>query len=120
MSVTVAYREYVLDQLGRVTSVTARGMFGGVGIYARDLFFALIDDDTVFFKVDEVTRPEHLERGMRPFMPGDDPSQTMGGYYELPGEVLEDVETLRPWVEAAVAVARRAKAAKGRKKRSTR
>jgi DNA transformation protein len=32
-------------------------MFGGVGIYSGDLFFALIADDTVYFKADDSTRP---------------------------------------------------------------
>jgi TfoX/Sxy family transcriptional regulator of competence genes len=41
-------------------------MFGGVGIYAGNLFFALIADDTVYFKVDAATRPQFEERGMAP------------------------------------------------------
>ena len=38
-------------------------MFGGVGIYDRDVFFALIADDTLYFKVDDSTRPEFVARG---------------------------------------------------------
>lgn len=30
-------------------------------------------------------------------------------YYEVPGEVLEDVDLLAPWIEDAVAVAARTK-----------
>ncbi len=47
MSVSPSFRTFVLEQLGRVVAgVRGRAMFGGVGIYAGDLFFALIDDDT--------------------------------------------------------------------------
>jgi TfoX-like protein len=35
--------------------------------YARDVFFALIFDDTLYFKVDDSTRPEFEARGMAPF-----------------------------------------------------
>ncbi len=57
MSVSPSFRTFALDQLGRcVPSVRARSMFGGVGIYAGELFFALIADDTVYFKVDDQTR----------------------------------------------------------------
>ena len=86
-------------------------MFGGVGIYARDLFFALIDDDTLFFKVDETTRVQYDALGMKPFAYGD-PPQVSIGYSEVPGDILEDVGALAPWVEDAIAVARRKRTAK--------
>jgi TfoX/Sxy family transcriptional regulator of competence genes len=40
-------------------------------------------------------------------------------YYELPADVLEDRQAARPWVERAIAVARRAAARKsaGRRRR---
>jgi DNA transformation protein len=88
-------------------------MFGGVGIYAGDVFFALIADDTLYLKVDDSTRPDFEERGMSPFRPYGEEGETMG-YYELPGDALEDPEALRPWAEKAIAAARR-KRAKRRK-----
>src|SRR5687768_14532803 len=84
-------------------------MFGGVGIYSGEIFFALIADDTVYFKVDESTRADFEARGMGPFRPFGDEGGTMK-YYQLPEEVLEDPEALRPWAEKAVAVARQNKA----------
>ena len=83
-------------------------MFGGVGIYAAELFFALLDDDTLYFKVDDGTRPQFEDRGMAPFRPYGEDGEVMG-YYEVPADVLEDPEELRAWVEAALGVARRAK-----------
>ena len=57
-------------------------MFGGVGIYAQGLFFALIAEDRLYFKVDDTTRPSFEQRGMEPFRPfGEDSAM---GYYELP------------------------------------
>ena len=47
MPVSSQYREYVLEQLARVGPVTARTMFGGVGIYSSGLFFALMHDESV-------------------------------------------------------------------------
>ena len=83
-------------------------MFGGVGIYAAELFFALLDEDTLYFKVDDATRPQFEERGMTPFRPYGEDGEVMG-YYEVPADVLEDPEMLGAWVQAAVAAARRAK-----------
>jgi DNA transformation protein and related proteins len=79
-------------------------MFGGVGLYSGELFFALIADDTVYFKVDASTRPDFEARGMGPFRPFGDTGGTMQ-YYQLPEDVLEDPEVLRPWAEKALAIA---------------
>jgi DNA transformation protein len=87
-------------------------MFGGVGLYSGELFFALIADDTVYFKVDASTRPEFEARGMEPFRPFGDEGGSMQ-YYQLPEDVLEDPETLRIWAEKALAIARQSK---GRRK----
>ena len=88
MSVSPSFRSFVLEQLGRVTpGIRARGMFGGVGIYAAELFFALLDDDTLYFKVDDVTRPQFESRGMTPFRPYGEEGEVMG-YYEVPAHVL--------------------------------
>jgi DNA transformation protein and related proteins len=114
MPVSPSYREFVLEQLGRVTPVTGRSMFGGVGIYARGLFFALIAEDRLYFKVDEATRPEFEQRGMEPFRPfGEDSAM---GYYEVPADVMEDLAQLEPWMQKAIDVA--AKAKRGMPKRS--
>jgi DNA transformation protein len=83
-------------------------MFGGVGIYAGDLFFALMANDTLYLKVDDTTRPSFTSLGLEPFCPYGESGEVMQ-YYELPADVLEDVDSLREWVEAAIAVARRAR-----------
>jgi DNA transformation protein len=107
MSVSASFVTFVTEQLSRAGgSIRTRKMFGGVGIYASDLFFALIDDDVVYFKVDDATRPGFEARAMGPFMPSGDEGEVMQ-YYQVPADVLEDVEELRPWMEAAVEVARR-------------
>ncbi len=109
MPVSSTFRTFVVEQLSRVVPrVRARSMFGGVGIYAGDLFFALIADDTLYFKVDESNRPDFQARGMGPFRPYGEEGEVMQ-YYEVPEDLLEEPDALRPWAEQAVAVARRKK-----------
>ncbi|HLG06087.1 MAG TPA: TfoX/Sxy family protein [Gemmatimonadales bacterium] len=116
MPVSSTYRQFVLDQLGRVVpKVRARSMFGGVGIYSGELFFALIDDDVLYLKVDDTNRPDFVARGLEPFRPFGEGGEVMQ-YYELSADVLEDAEELRGWVEKAVEVARRAKRPRRRRK----
>jgi DNA transformation protein len=107
MPVSPTYRTFVLEQLGRVVEgVRSRSMFGGIGIYAGEFFFALIADDTLFFKVDDTNRSDFEAQGMEPFRPFGEHGEVMQ-YYCVPAEVLEDVEALERWVEKSVAVARR-------------
>ena len=112
MSVSDGFRTFVLEQLARTTpGLRARNMFGGVGLYAGDLFFALMDDDVLYFKVDDNTRARFEELGMGPFRPRGDGGEVMQ-YYEVPADVLEDAEALAPWAVTAVEVAGRARTRK--------
>ena len=118
MSVSAAYRAYIVEQLGKLGDVTVRSMFGGAGLYHDALFFAVLDDDQLFFKVDDATRPKYEAAGSGPFAPmqGEAP---MRGYYQVPAGVLEDRDELVAWARDAVEVARAAKRkpAKARKTR---
>jgi len=109
------FHAFALEQLGRVFPVTDRKMFGGVGIYSDGFFFALMDGDTLFLKVDDSNRPDFEARGLGPFRPFGEGGETMQ-YYPVPEDVLEDPEALGPWAEKALEVARRARARK-RKRR---
>jgi DNA transformation protein and related proteins len=108
MAVSNSYLEHVLERLGSVGTVTARKMFGGVGLYFETTFFALIDNDTLYFKVNGKNRREYEEEGMEPFRPFGEDSYAMK-YYSVPERVLEDNESLREWMLKAVAAANRKK-----------
>lgn len=113
MTFSKGYRDFVVEQLGRIAPVTAKSMFGGVGLYARGVFFALIADDRLYFKVDDATRADFERLGMEPFRPFGDKSAM--GYYEVPADVLEDATQLEPWMQKAIDVAVKAKARKSKR-----
>jgi len=108
MAVSVSFRTYLLEQLGQIRPVTSRPMFGGLCFFAEGRAFALVAQDTLYFKVDDSNRPDFVAADMGPFMPFGDPDRPMQ-YYELPAEVLEDSELLAPWMTKAIAVAMKAK-----------
>lgn len=95
-----SFKDYVLDQLQGMESVTHRAMFGGYGLYCGDVFFAILHQGRLYFKTSEPTRPAYEEYGMQPFSPSD--KQTLKNYYEVPADVLEDEEQLIFWAERAV------------------
>jgi len=109
MAVSVSFRTYLLEQLGQVRPISSRAMFGGMAFFAEGLTFALVADDTLYFKVDDSNRPDFVAAGMGPFLPFGDPDKPMQ-YYQLPEEVMEDSDELAQWMAKAIAVAQRAKA----------
>lgn len=106
MAVSPEFRAFVEDQIGRVEPVRSRPMFGGLGLYSGDRFFGVVDDDLVYFKVDDATRPRYVKRRMKPFDPMGSP---MNGYWQVPPDIIEDADELASWVRDALAVADRAK-----------
>jgi DNA transformation protein len=103
MAVSNSYLTFVLEQLTGVPDAVTKRMFGGVGIYSGETFFAVIDNDTLFFKVDDTLRPQYVGRGMSPFqpMPG---KGAMTGYYQVPSDVLEDADQLAKWAKQSIGV----------------
>ena len=108
MAVSVSFRTYLLEQLGQIRPVTTRPMFGGLTFFSEGRAFALVAEETLYFKVDDNNRPDFVAAGMGPFLPFGDPEKPMQ-YYQLPEEVLEDTDLLAEWMTKAIAVAARAK-----------
>jgi DNA transformation protein len=114
MAVSSEYLDYVHDQLSGLGGVTSRRMFGGAGLYCDEFFFALIDNDTLYLRVNDANRADFTTRGMGQFRPYPDSPQLSMSYYETPADVLEDAAALVAWARRSVAAAMAAaKPAKG-------
>ena len=114
------YLEYVLEQLGGLRGLVSRRMFSGAGLYQDEQFFALVFDDTLYFKVNDTNRGDYEARGMNRFRPYKDKPHLSFTYYEVPAEVLEDREELVAWARRSVAAAAASKVAKPRKRTGAR
>lgn len=107
MAVTDSFVTFVLEQLESLGPIASKRMFGGVGLYAGDLFFALIAGDELYLKADEATRGAREKAGARPFQPFPDRPRGKGRtrYYSVPASILEDAEALLAWAKESVAIA---------------
>jgi len=117
MAVSSDYLVYVVEQFAAFAKVTTRRMFGAVGLYGDGLFFAIVDDDTLYLKVDDSNRGDFVARGYAAFRPyKDDPTLSMN-YFQLPEDILEDADELKVWTRKSLAVAASASAAKAQRTR---
>ena len=112
MSVRKEFVEFVLGQLMPMGGVRARAMFGGYGIYQRDTMFAIIVDERLYFKADNLTSSEFMARGLGPFTYTARGKTMTMQYYEAPPEVFEEPEAMLDWAQQAIGVALRAKSGK--------
>jgi DNA transformation protein and related proteins len=119
MAVSETYLGFVIDQLAGIGCVRSKRMFGGVGLYADELFFALLDDNSLYFKVDDSNRADFEARGMGPFRPFRDKPELEMGYYAVPADVIDDAEELVAWARKALRVAAAAPRKAKRRKRAT-
>jgi len=106
MKVSADFLNYAMDRLSSIDNIRSRAMFGGYGIFHEGLMFALIADDTLYFKVDESNRDIYEKAESQPFPHGI-------SYWEVPAEVIEDKNRLVEWAMISMDIALR----KARKKR---
>ena len=105
MPVSKEFVARVTDALSAARPIRVKPMFGGIGIYCEEAFFAIGDDDKLFFKVSPTTVGDYESRGMGPWILN---GQENLKYREVPADILNDPETLGPWIDDAVAIAKAA------------
>jgi DNA transformation protein and related proteins len=62
-----SFKDFVLDQLRAVPELRVKAMFGGYGLYSGKIFFGIVFQGRLYFKVDERSQPDYVTRGMEPF-----------------------------------------------------
>ena len=110
MAVSAQFGEFVLDLLGGPRRVRTRRMFGAIGYYSGELFFAIADDDMLWFRVDAGSRKAYEAEGM----PGFDPMGTGRpmSYNAVPPRLYDEPGELQVWMRRALEVAATAAVAK--------
>ena len=117
MSASEGFKEFVKDQLDTFGPVRIRNMFGGAGVYAGDVMFALIAADTLYLKADETTKAAFEEEGMKPFVYAAKGGKSVAmSYWEVPPRLLEEPGELAEWAREAHRVACAAKRAPAKSK----
>ena len=97
---------YVLELLAPLGPVSARRMFGGVGLFHSGMMFGLIARDELFLKVGDANRPAYEAAGEAPFSyDTKNGTHTLTSYWRCPPDLLDDAETFQSWARQAVEAA---------------
>lgn len=85
-------------------------MFGGAGIFADGLMFALISDDRIYLKADAAGAAAFERESCAPFRyKTKTGGRTAMSYWRLPDRLYDEPEELARWAQQALAAARAAK-----------
>jgi DNA transformation protein len=104
--------DYVMELLGPFGTVGARRMFGGHGVYLDGLMFAIVSEDMLYLKADEMNRIEFEQAGCESYSYARKGSRAALGFFRPPEEAMESPELMLPWARTAYAAALRANAKK--------
>lgn len=118
MAVTEGFKDFVTELLIGVGPITIRNMFGGAGVYADGVMFAIVVDDVFYLKADETSQRTFEGEGMGPFTyrPAGRSPVAMR-YWEVPPRLLDEPEELASWAREAHRIAHAGKAKSPRKRR---
>lgn len=103
-----SYLMYLKDQFSCLGPISIRKMFGGAGIYLDGIMFGIVSDDRIYLKVDDSNKHDYENEGMSPFTyEGKKGKPITLSYYQLPEDVLDDIDNLVIWGQKSVHVSQK-------------
>jgi len=97
--------------------VTVKRMFGGHGVYADGLCFAIQSQGEVYLKADAESEKVYADAGSAPFVYLARGKPMATSYRRLVASAYDDSDELKRWSALAIEAARRVAAAKAGAKR---
>lgn len=120
MTASQGFIELLEEALGAIGPIAIRRMFGGAGVFADGVMFALIAGDTLYLKADDTTRHAFESEGLAPFTYRGRGKTIALSYWQAPERLLDDPDELTDWSRRALAVARAGAAQRKRVSKSGR
>ena len=112
------FHAFVEELFAGLGPVRIRRMFGGAGVYAGEVMFGLIDDETLYLKTDEALRAELQAQGSAAWVYSRAPGRwEETSYWRLPETALDDPDEAGAWARRPWAVAEAKAAATPKRKR---
>ena len=88
--------------------VEVRRLFGGAGIYAEGVMFALVSDGVIYLKTDEHNAPAFEREQLEPFTYATSAGRRgVMSYRRMPDRLYDEPDELAVWARNALAAAGR-------------
>lgn len=107
--------DFLRDLFASFRPVTVRRMFGGAGVYADGVMFALVADGAIYLKVDASNEGDFAREGLPAFSyQAKNGKRAVMSYRKMPERLYDDPDELAQWAGRALQAAQRKAASGGR------
>ena len=100
--------ESIRELFGQLGSVSVRRMFGGHGVFADGMMFAIEQSGELYLKADDLTIPKLAAENSEPFVYKAKGREIALSYWKLPERLYDEPDEFTVWARKAFAVAMRA------------
>jgi DNA transformation protein len=116
VAVGQAWIDQAMELLHGLGHLRHKRMFGAVGLYCDEVFFAVLDEEALYLKVDAKTEDRFREAGSEPFTFEDQGKLVSMGYWRMPETAWDEPEEALSWARLGVDAGLRARAKKAKPK----
>jgi DNA transformation protein len=103
-----SFADFLREQLAPLGRLTMRRMFGKTGVFCDGLMFAMVTDDTLYFRVDDHNREAFAEASSFPPLNYAKKGHTIDlSFWRAPERLFDEPDELVSWAQAALAAAHR-------------
>jgi DNA transformation protein len=115
MVASVAFAEFLREQLAPLGRVTMRRMFGKTGVFCGGVMFGMVTDNMLYLRVDDHNRAAFKEAESAPPLNYEKKGSTIDlSFWRAPERLFDEPDELVTWAQLALAAARRVAAKRGR------
>jgi DNA transformation protein len=107
-SISPEFTEYLHELFAPLGIIQIKRMFGGAGIYAEGIMFAILADEVVYLKADAENRALFEAENLEAFSyEAKGKKRVSLGYFRAPDEAMDSPQLMLPWARSALGAALR-------------
>ena len=108
MVASETYADFLHEQLAPLGRLSLRRMFGKTGVFCDDVMFAMVTENTLYFRVDDHNRETFKEaEGFPPLNYAKGGAMIDLSFWRVPERLFDEPDELVSWARAALAAAHR-------------
>jgi DNA transformation protein and related proteins len=103
-----SFAEFLREQLAPLGRITLRRMFGKTGVFCDGLMFAVVSDNTLYFRVDDQNRVAFKEAESSAPLNYEKGGRTIDlSFWRAPDRLMDEPDEFVAWARTAMGAARR-------------
>jgi DNA transformation protein and related proteins len=115
MVASETYADFLREQLAPLGRLSLRRMFGKTGVFCDGVMFAVVTDNTLYFRIDDHNRETFKEASSFPPLNYAKKGSSIDlSFWRAPERLFDEPDELVSWARAALAAAHRVAAKRGR------